>query len=83
MAQAHLLKGIINIGCCFEELLCEHVDITLSDVMRHFVLGGLALLLQFTFSRHRLKTKQIIIGDVILCFAPHVAFCVTLHSSSS
>lgn len=54
-AQAHLLKGIINIRCCFEELLSEHVDITLSDVTRHFVFGSLTLLLQFTFSRNWLK----------------------------
>lgn len=55
MAQAHLLKGFIDIGCCFEELLCEHVDITLSGVMRHFVFGSLAILLQFTFSGYWLK----------------------------
>lgn len=51
----HLLKGIINIGCCFEELLCEHVHVTLSDIMRHFVFGCLIQLLHFTLSWRWLK----------------------------
>lgn len=54
MAYVYLFKGIINIGCRFEELLCEHVDIPLSDIMGHFVFGSLTLLLQFSFSRQRL-----------------------------
>lgn len=51
MTYAHLFKGIINIGCRFEELLRKHVDIPLSDIMGHFVFGSLTLLLQFSFSR--------------------------------
>lgn len=51
VAYVHLFKGIINIGCRFEKLLCEHVDIPLSDIMGHFVFGSLTLLLQFSFSR--------------------------------
>ena len=61
MAQAHLLKGFIDIGCCFEELLCEHVDITLAGVMRHFVFGSFTILLQFTFSGYCLE-KNIFIN---------------------
>lgn len=58
MAKAHLLKGNINIGCCFEELLSEHVDITLADVMWHLFSGGFTLLLQLPFSGYWLKKKS-------------------------
>lgn len=44
MIQAHLLKGFINISCGFEELLGEHVDVALPDIMRHLVLSRLAML---------------------------------------
>lgn len=44
MIQAHLLEGFINIGCGFEKLLGEHVDVALPDIMRHLVLSRLAML---------------------------------------
>lgn len=56
--ETHLLEGLIDIGCRFEELLCEHVDVTLPDVVRNLFSGSLALLLQLSFHGHRLKKEK-------------------------
>lgn len=47
-SQAHLLKGFVNVLRGLEELLGEHVDVALANVVRDFLFGRFALLLQFT-----------------------------------
>lgn len=54
----YFLKGVVNVCRRFEELLCEHVDITLPDVTWHFVFGRLSLVLQFTLGGQWLKRRH-------------------------
>lgn len=47
----------MDVGCGFEELFCEHVDVALTNIMGYFVFGGFMQLLRFTLRRNRLEEE--------------------------